>query len=179
MTDKNQRRDDGQAVSLSNLRVAPRYLDSDYEISVHDLMRGQTGLLRVFSLMPKGAGKPRFHARVDDGSTGKRREPDLDIDITEVSDAIVKDFKAGRNGYIGHHTDRSPNRNHRIFDVEIAIPNGKVFEGEVSFNATFSIGLVIQVGSSVAADATVKRAGWPTRLRNWLRQLLQRIRSIF
>ena len=108
MADKNQLTGDGQARSLSNLKVTHFHLDSDYEVQTHDLTRGETGLLRVVSLIPKTAGKPSFDARVDDGSSGKRRDPELDIDIKGVSDAIAKDFKAGRNGYVGHHTNRSP-----------------------------------------------------------------------
>jgi hypothetical protein len=109
MADKNQSTGDGQARSLSNLRVTYSHLDSDYEVQTHDLTRGETGLLRVFSLVPKMAGKPSFEARVDDGSSGKRRDPELDIGIEGVSAVISSDFKAGRNGYIGHHTDSKSN----------------------------------------------------------------------
>jgi hypothetical protein len=61
----------------------------------------------VFSLVPNTSGKPIFKARVDDGNPGNRRQPELDIDIDGVSAAIKKDFKTNRNGYIGHHANRS------------------------------------------------------------------------
>ena len=115
-------------------------------------------MLSVFSLIPKTAGRPRFEARVDDGSPGKRREPELDIDIKGVTAAIERDFKANRNGYVGHHTNRSPNPNQRIFDVKIAIPADSLFEGEVSFNVTFSVGVRISTAASVTVDATVIKA---------------------
>ena len=149
---------DGHVVSLSNLQITKRHLDPDYQLVRHDPTRGETGWLRVFSLIPKTAGKPRFEARVDDGSPGKRKEqPELDIDIKGkgVTAAIVRDFQDNRNGYVGHRTNRSPNPNQRIFDVEIAIPAGRLFEGEVSFNATFSVG----GNASMRVAATVDDTG--------------------
>jgi hypothetical protein len=158
LADKNQPRGDGQASSLSNLRVTRHYLDNDYEMVVHDLSRGATGLLRVFSLTPRTGGRPSFQARIDDGSTGRRRAPELDFDIEGVSSAAKSDFKAGRNGYIGHHTDRSPNAEERIFQIEITTPSGKVFEGEVFFNVAFSVEATMSTRAKVTVEAKAIRA---------------------
>jgi coenzyme PQQ precursor peptide PqqA len=76
--DRTTKQGDGQASSLSNLQITTQHLDADYQLLKDDLTRGETGLLRVFSLIPKTAGKPSFAARVDDGSPGKRRPPELD-----------------------------------------------------------------------------------------------------
>jgi hypothetical protein len=153
---------DGQASSLSNLQITARHLDPHYQLLMHNsLTRGETGLLSVFSLVPKTAGKPRFGARLDDGSPGKRREPELDIDIKDVTATIESDFKANRNGYVGHHTNRSPNPNQRIFDVKIAIPAGRLFEGEVTFNVTFSVGATFSGKGGATANLTVRRATPP------------------
>ena len=149
---------DGQARILSNLQITTLHLDPDYHVVTYDLTRGETGLLPVFSLVPKTTGKPSFKARVDDGSPGNRRQPELDIDIEGVSTAIQRDFKANRNGYIGHHTNRSPNPDQRIYEVEIATPTGKVFDGDVSFNATFSVGVFMSGESTLTLNATVIRA---------------------
>ena len=163
---------DGQAGSLSNLQITILHLDPDYQLlEHHDLTRGETGLLRVFSLIPRSAGRPSFVARVDDGSPGKRRQPELDVDIKYVTTAIERDFKAKRNGYSGHHTERSPNESGRIFDVGITTPAGKVFEGQVSFNATFSVELFISVSSSVSLSETVNRANLLSRLRKLLSEI--------
>lgn len=158
MADKKQPTRDGQARSLSNLEITYSHLDSDYDVQKHDLTRGETGLLKVFSLAPKTARKPSFEARVDDGSSGNRRDPELDINIEGVSAAIGKDFKARRNGYVGHHTDRSPTADQRIFDVEIATPAGMVFEGTVSFNASFHVEVRESLTATVTLDAQVIRA---------------------
>ena len=171
MAGKNWPRGRGEALQLSNLKITAHYIDSGYEILKEDLTRSETRLLKVFSLIPKIRGRPSFHARVDDGSSGKRKEPELDIDIGGVSDAVKRDFKADRNGYAGHHNKRSSNPDERIFDVEIALPTGKVFEGEVFFNATFSVGLTMAATSSMTVNATVQRASWLIRARNWLMQL--------
>jgi hypothetical protein len=174
---------DGQARILSNLQITKRHLDPDYQVVAHDLIRGETGRLLVFSLVPRTTGKPSFKARVDDGSPGKRREPELDIDIEGVSTAIERDFKANRNGYIGHHTNRSPNPDQRVFEVEIATPTGKVFHGDVSFNATFSVGATLSLTSRLTADASVIRATrfrqLCIRLTQWFQEIRFRFRNLF
>jgi hypothetical protein len=170
-------RGDGQARSLSNLQITARHLDPDYQLLEHSLTRGETGLLKVFSLIPKTAGKPRFEARVDDGSPGKRKDPELDLDIKGVSTAVEIDFKANRNGYGGHHTNRSPNPNQRIFDTKITVPTGSVFEGEVSFNVAFSMSVGVSVSSTVTANATVVKATRIRRLCHWFSRLSRKLRS--
>jgi len=177
--DRTTKQGDGQASSLSNLQITVQHSDPDYELLKHDLTRGETGLLRVFSLIPKIAGKPSFAARVDDGSPGKHRPPELDIDIKDVTKAIERDFKANRNGYFGHHTDRSPNQNQRIFDVEIGTPAGKVFAGEVSFNVAFSVAISVSASSSVSVTATVNRANLLLRMRNFLSTIFESLRRRF
>jgi hypothetical protein len=170
---------DGQARILSNLQITTRHLDPDYHVVTYDLTRGETGLLPVFSLVSRTTEKPSFKARVDDGSPGNRRQPELDIDIEGVNTAIERDFKANRNGYIGHHTNRSPNPDQRIYEVEIATPTGKVFDGDVSFNAMFSVGVTMSVTSTLTVDATVIRAIRFRQLCVRLTQGFQKIRSRF
>jgi len=69
MADKNWPRGRGETSNLSNLKIQEHHLDSDYEIVNENLARGETGLLKVFSLVPRqGTGKPRFEARIDDGT---------------------------------------------------------------------------------------------------------------
>lgn len=137
MADRKLAKGDGQTGNISKPVITKRYIDLTHDICEHNLSRSDTGLLRVFSLVPKTHGKPSFEARVDDGSWGKRREIDLDIDIKGVSEAVQGDFRAGRNGYKGHRTERRLQADGRIFAVNIVIPEGVVFEGDVSFSPTF------------------------------------------
>ena|SRR5438128_754671 len=102
------------------------------------------------------------------------KDPELDIDIRNVSHHIVRDFRAGRNGYIGHHTDRSPNWAQRIFNVEIATPQDRVFDGDVFFNVTFSMAITMTSTSRVSAIATLVRPPRIKRICNWLKQLWHR-----
>jgi hypothetical protein len=148
----------GGTIRVSNLQIERRYVDPDYQLVEHNLERGANGLLRVFSLTPNTAAKPGFHSRVDDGTPTRPKDPELDIDISGVSKAVERDFQKKRKGYIGHRTDRSPDREHRLFDVAIAIPLGRVFEGSVSFNVTFGVKLTMTTTSHVGADGTLIRA---------------------
>jgi len=180
MASKDWPRGRGEASRVSNLKITTHYLDLDYEIVEEDLKRGDTRLLRVFSLIPKTLGKPSFHARVDDGSPDTPKDPELDIDIKGVSDtAIIRDFKANRNGYIGHHNSRSASPSERVFDVEISTPKGNVFRGEIFFNVTFSMSIHISARASVTATATVVRANWLKNLRISLAQLWRKLTSSF
>jgi len=65
--------------------------------------------------------------------------PDLDMDIGRVSADVARDFKANRNGYSGHHTDRSHDLTERAFEVKIAVPSGTTFEGKVSMKVHFVV----------------------------------------
>jgi hypothetical protein len=146
----------GEVSQLSNLRIGTEFLDAEYEIFQ---WRTSREAIRAFSLIPKTSG-PSFHARVHDGSPKKRKEPDFDIDIVGVSAAAARDFKAGRNGYSGHHNDLSPSPSERIFDVKIAIPNRRVFEGQVSFSMRrFQKASPSASSRPVTLGRTVTRAG--------------------
>jgi hypothetical protein len=117
----NTSRPDG-AVRLSDLDVTTRELHPNYKLEQHEAIRGSTGYLPVFSLVPNDPQNPTFAARVDDGVRNRRRTPELDIDIKGVNSEIERDFKACRNGYSGHHRDQSPNQTERVFEVDRAGP---------------------------------------------------------
>lgn len=148
----------GEAAQLSNLRITAQHTDPDYDFVCENLVRGETRYLGVFSLRPKNQGEPSFHARVDDGSAYKNKDPELDIDIKGVSRNVSKNFKAGRNGYSGHHTQRSPNRSERVFEVRITAAGRVVFEGVVSFSVSFAQSMPIGGSSNVTVSANVFRA---------------------
>jgi hypothetical protein len=158
MAIKDWARGRGEASHLSDLKVTASYQSPDYQLVVEDLTRGETRLLKVFSLLPRNQHAPTFHARVDDGGPDKPKDPELDIDIRNVSSDVASDFKAGRRGYKGHHNDRTVEPNRRVFEVEIATPRGLVFDGVVSFSVTFSRSTSIGITSAVSVLTTVKRA---------------------
>ena len=116
---------------------------------------------------------------MDDGTPRRPKDPELDIDISRVSETVERDFKANRNGYIGHHTDRSSDREHRLFDVAIATPLVRVFEGAVSFNVTFGVSVTLTATSNMSVDATLIRATPLSRVCNAFRRLYERICNFF
>ena len=118
----------------------------------HDLKRSETGLLRMFALAPKTPGKPRFEARWDDGSPGNRNRADVDFDIEDVSKEIKRDFKRKAGGYCGHHTDKSPDQDNRVYEIEISTPQGTVFKGVIKFNVTYSVGVTEAASARVNVD---------------------------
>jgi hypothetical protein len=178
MSRPNWPRGRGEASNLSNLEVVPKYIHPNYELILEDLTRGDTRLLKVFSLVSKNNAKAKFVARLDDGTPERVKDPELDVDIENVARDVALDFKAGRNGYAGHHTARTKDLDKRAFDVEITIPTGLVFRGTVSFNAAFSVGLAIRANATVSVDATSNPVTLPPQItrRLWaiLRQLFSR-----
>ncbi len=89
--------------------------------------RSDTGLLKVFELVPLRPRFPGFIGRWD------RKADKLDVDITGVSKAIMQRFRQGCSGYSGHHSLRSTDLG-RIFHVRILIPHGLIFEGNIQFS---------------------------------------------
>ena len=176
-----RKRPDGRVMQLSNLNIAKHHLDAEYSIRKHNLARSETGLLRVFDLVPNNPGDASFHARWDDGSPGRRNREDGDFDIDGVSDEIKRDFKNQnpRWGYSGHHTDRSPDPHQRIYDVRIEAPTGLIFEGEVSFNVTFDTGVTESMNATMSTDAVVIPATPWTRFRNRILGLYDRVTRYF
>jgi hypothetical protein len=179
MAGKDWPRGRGEVAHLSNLNISTHNLDPDYEIVNENLVRRETRYQKVFSLIARTAGKPSFHARVDDGTPDNVKDIDLDIDVNGVSDAVVKDFRAGRNGYVGHHTNRSLRPEQRIFEVVITTPAGKAFEGEVSFNVAYSVGATFTATSSLIANAEVVPAKRVTGIRRCFAMLLAKLRNLF
>lgn len=127
MANGQRARSGGMVSSLTNFNPGTVYIDPDYDIAPLSLVREANRLLPVFSLSPKSGIGPTFSARLDDGSSSNKGMPDLDIDIGGVSNTAVGHFRNCRNGYCGHHTDKSLGPTSRVFEVEIKIPDRLIF----------------------------------------------------
>jgi hypothetical protein len=102
---------------------------SDYEVKLGDPEPTATARMVIFKLSPKSGSGPRFEGRWDD------KQEELDIDVFDVSDKEAREFKAGANGYCGHHNGKAkfPSSG-RTYEVKIDWPAiGTVFEGEAIF----------------------------------------------
>jgi hypothetical protein len=67
----------------------------------------------------------------------------------------------------------------RIFDVEIALPNFVVFDGEISFNVAFSVEATFSANSTVTADAIVMRPSFFAKICSVSRMVFGTIRALF
>ena len=58
----------------------------------------------------------------------------MDVDVSGLTDAEERDFKVGKNGFSGHHSTRTEDRQHQIL---ISTPkHGKILEGTLLMNAS-------------------------------------------
>lgn len=119
---------DGKAFKTTEVKVIEKWIHPKYEmIKYRENRITDTGLLLVAELRPMEENLPRFLFRWDE------KAESLDVDITDVSEEIKRKFKRGREGYEGHHPKRVPDEKEIIFEVCIRTPQGKVFEGKISF----------------------------------------------
>ena len=119
---------DGKAFKTTEVKVIEKWIHPKYKmIKYRENRITDTGLLLVAELRPMEENLPRFLFRWDE------KAESLDVDITDVSEEIKRKFKRGREGYEGHHPKRAPDEKEIIFEVCIRTPQGKVFEGKISF----------------------------------------------
>ena len=140
---------------VSNLVVTPKYIDPEYRHEPSACVETVTGYLEILKIMPESGDGPYFTGRWD------QKPEELDLDIHNApSKKAISDFNNEKAGYKGHHTERSPNPEQRIFDVFIQIPPERViFEGEVSFSNTYEAHTHAQAHAVATCDAVVIRNG--------------------
>jgi hypothetical protein len=143
---------EGRVSKISNLVVTPRYVNPDYKYEICDGFLTDTGKLEILTLIAKSGGGPYFIARWD------YRPEHLDIDMHNASRSAIRKFKNNKDGYGGHHTNRTTDPNKRIFDVTIELPNSVIFDGEVSFSNTYEVKVSVHAEGKVSIDAQVIRA---------------------
>jgi len=113
--------------TIFNVRVEKTYLHPDYDLITDKNDMTDTGYMVVFKLEPTNPDLPSFVGRWD------HKQKVLDIDIFKVDSRSVTNFRAGKNGYDGHHPiviSEAP----RLFAIDIRIPDGKILEGTMTFN---------------------------------------------
>jgi hypothetical protein len=122
----------GKIIKITNVDVDPEYIHSNYAVEKCECVLTETGLLRIAKFCPKDGVGPSFFARWD------QRPHELDIDIEGVSQEKIHDFKNGKNGYGGHHTDKSDDPARRKFELQIKTPDELVFHGTIGFSVTYA-----------------------------------------
>jgi hypothetical protein len=106
---------DGRVFDIRDIEADIRYLHTDYEYANGDgsLSDANDDRVLVFHLTPKLTNLPSFVGRWDGGnrSVPTKIRYDLDVDIRGVSDEEVRQFKSGKKGYDGHHTEQVGSEN--------------------------------------------------------------------
>lgn len=106
-----------RVTSTFNPKFEIEFLHEDYSINSGKRNMTETGYMVVFELDSRSTS-PRFIGRWD------QNEELLDVDILGVDKKAVSDFRAGKNGYYGHHPLRI-SESPRLFQIEINIPERK------------------------------------------------------
>jgi hypothetical protein len=149
---------DGRVFDIRDIKADTRYLHPDYEYLAGDGSLADNDRLLVFELWPKISGLPSFVGRWDGGNRAipNKSRYDLDIDIRDVSDEQVGQFKGCKNGYGGHHT--VPVGSENKYTVHVTTPAGLVFDATISFRKRHAILLTAATHSSVTLTTTKRLA---------------------
>jgi hypothetical protein len=159
MDPKRALKQDGKVFDVVNVAKTERYLKPDYRCEAGTGTREPTGKLTVFRLIPRDEKLPSFEARWDGGNRETNRERfDLDIDIQGVSKSEKRKFEKGGGGYSGHHATEIPVTEGHAYEVSIATPAGKIFDGTVSFTLCRQQEISVSVPVQASLDIQVIRA---------------------
>jgi hypothetical protein len=108
----------------TRIDIIPEQIHPEYELKYQSsALATDTGHLELFRLEPSAGGLPAFSARWD------LKPNTIDIDLIDDV-AAQRAFKAGVDGYRGHHTvvvSDVP----RVFQVDIVTPTGVVLVGKI------------------------------------------------
>lgn len=113
--------------TIFNIRIKKSYMHSAYDLIADTNEMTDTGLMVVFKLQSQNTDLPSFSGRWD------QKQGVLDIDISKADSKTITDFRAGKNGYNGHHPSLA-SESPRIFSIDIQIPNEKILNGTMTFN---------------------------------------------
>ena len=122
--DKRKVKKDGRVFALKDIKIIKGiYRDPDYRLELyHNNRATETMHLIIGKLIPKNKSLPYFVFRWDEN------QDQCDVDIGNVNVEIKKKFKARKSGYSGHHPRRFIDKG-RCLDVDINLPNKKIFQG--------------------------------------------------
>jgi hypothetical protein len=139
--DKRKVKADGRAFAVKDLTIAEVYKDPGYQIELyHNNKATDTMHLIIGKLISSDPSLPYFIFRWDE------KQDQFDVDIENVDNETKEKFKAGKDGYSGHHPRRFL-YNGRCMEVDISLPNKRIFKGtikvpvikEEKFNMYFTI----------------------------------------
>jgi hypothetical protein len=116
---------------ISSPKVEIRYIHPDYVFHFEEGGLTDTGLLNVFKIDSLTSPScPQFVGRWD------QSVETLDVDVFNVSTTSGVKFRAGKDGFTGHHPQRLSDSN-RSYNITVRLPTGMIFDGSVSFNVNW------------------------------------------
>ena len=168
---------DGRVFDIRDIKADIRHLHLDYEYVAGDGSLADNDRLLIFELDPKISGLPSFVGRWDGGnrSIPSKIRYDLDIDIRDVSDEVVKQFESCKNGYGGHHTTQVGTENKYLVDLKT--PTGLIFDATISFSKHHALLATAPIANNVTVTAATKRACICQKLKAGIVRLYQLARS--
>ena len=123
--DKRKVKKDGRAFAVKDLTLIEIYKAPDYQIELyHHNKATDTMHLIIGKLISDDPSLPYFIFRWDE------KQDQFDVDIENVDNETKEKFKAGKDGYGGHNPIRSV-YNGRCLEVDISLPNKKIFKGTI------------------------------------------------
>jgi len=136
--DKREVRKDGRVFSVKELPVTEVYRDNDYQLELYPNAEAtDTMHLVLGKLIPSVPSMPYFVFRWD------YKQDQFDVDIENVSKKIKKKFNAQIDGYSGHHPNRFVDLKGRCIEVDINLPNKKVFQGMIRVHVVKEVAMNI------------------------------------
>jgi hypothetical protein len=122
------------------------YCDTSYALELYKEPRtAPNGRLDIAELRPKEGTLPSFLFRWDE------KDNQLDVDIQGVSSTVKKCFKNGIGGYKGHHPQQVQSEGKgRIFEVDIRIPEKRIFHGCMTFGINHMAKAAVSTGNKVS-----------------------------
>jgi len=125
--DRRKVRKDGRVFAVKDLVIKELiFKNPDYQIELyHDNRATETMHLIIGKLIPNDPSLPYFIFRWD------HKQDQFDVDIENVNNKTKKKFKDGENGYSGHHPRRFVDAKSRCMEVNVSLPNKKIFQGTI------------------------------------------------
>jgi hypothetical protein len=116
-----------------NVKPDIEFIEEGYELITKNQSEiTKTGLLTIFSLIPKNNGNPSFVGRWD------QLQEVIDVDILNVEEQHVRAFRSAKHGFRGHRPQRI-SQDPRTFLVDISLPSGAVFKGTFTLNIGWGV----------------------------------------
>lgn len=140
-----------KADGAHNIELEIEYVDPHYTLEMSPVSpASETGLIRLFRLIPDNPSRPGFAARWDD------RRQTIDVDPDPLGCIERDTWRGEKAGYCGHHPTRASEAP-RAYAINLHTPDGPVFKARARLNLNIAARLEdLMVTTDFAAAAVIK-----------------------